>query len=260
MFDELFKLCLPTPYMAPVLTNVAVLLTLRRICRSEYSRIHGAISLLKIPVEQRQGVLKTLVNNVPLLLHATTGGRDVVYLFDLLTTTVQITGVYLSRDIATAVTRLGRLKMHPIITICSDILAWRKISPLSKLQASGTDSDSRFKTWKVVQIYGFLDSRMTEIESILASNLSTEHQTFDAVADAAIFMRKDFSPKLRSSASDCLFNYCSTSIQDRIFHEALQYQPSFSYLLEIMLIEPDLRERLPRNELYNLAMLWSIRH
>ncbi|KAJ7696298.1 hypothetical protein B0H17DRAFT_1269450 [Mycena rosella] len=65
-------------------------------------------------------------------------------------------GVYLSRDIATAVTRLGHLKItHPIITICSDILAWRKISPLSKLQESGTDSDSRFNTWKATRkMYG----------------------------------------------------------------------------------------------------------
>ncbi|KAJ7696246.1 hypothetical protein B0H17DRAFT_1054018, partial [Mycena rosella] len=211
MFDELFKLRLPTPYIAAVLTNIAVLLTLRRICRSEDSRIHSAISLLKLPVEQSQGVLKTLVNCFYLTLtrsHTTTSRRgilDVVYLFDLLATTVQITGVYLSRDIATAVTRLGHLKItHPIITICSDILAWRKISPLSKLQESGTNSDSRFKTWKVVQIHGLLDSRMTAIESIMASNLWTEHQTFDTVADAAIFMRKSFSPKLRSSASDCL--------------------------------------------------------
>ncbi|KAJ7147182.1 hypothetical protein C8R43DRAFT_1012218 [Mycena crocata] len=213
MFDDLLVLCLQTANVAKIVASVAVSLTLWALYAGpEYHRLQCALSLCKLTREQMRQILKALVNDVPSLsnhLDAPSAFLACRVLCDFLALVLQITGPeeYMSKDIATALLALAPMAGHPILTLGSEIVEEREISPFSMLQLNQFSGD-RFKNWKELQKLGLrLETRMAQIQHILTQTSNPSNfQSFDAIADAIIFKRDFFTSELRSSASECLFN------------------------------------------------------
>ncbi|KAJ7433019.1 hypothetical protein B0H11DRAFT_2123015 [Mycena galericulata] len=261
MYEDLFRLCLPSADIAQTLIDAAVSLTLKRIClASERYGIRVAHWLSKLPGGQIPEVLKRLVTGLPMLLnYANESTALALNLCEFLARVWQITGENITTDIAAEVLALEPRVDHNIIDICSQIVEGKEITPLSALQANSPNA--RLKIWTDLQALcdPRLEARMVEIEHILAqsSNLAP-HQYFDAVTDIAILNRdsfKPFKPQLTSRAFDCLLRYCKSE-QYAKFYEGLYHVPDFLCKLELMIME--MPERVPMSELHYLATLSGV--
>ncbi|KAJ6585272.1 hypothetical protein B0H19DRAFT_1250133 [Mycena capillaripes] len=251
MAEILFTFCLrDTPGIPPSLANKAALMIFENICSDSISeRIHYALIISKLSGIQIQKALKTLLSNIPSFpIHQTLQPPTFYkYLCDLLVVVFQITGkCCLSSDVAAALSASAFGIRHPVLTISSEIVKQKAISPLSKLQAEmsegswGDAETARFDIWTALQTRGLrLQLRMAQIEHILGQKVS-DHQTFDAVADASLFTRNAFSPELRSAAFECLLQHGLTSTSG-ILYDSLKYYTSFHRELEFRF----LHEQLP---------------
>ncbi|KAJ7797682.1 hypothetical protein B0H14DRAFT_2910188 [Mycena olivaceomarginata] len=182
--------------------------------------VEAAILLDKTCPPTRSSLIRIMFRpHLPQTLTMTCTFTAAKHLCDFLVIIFQITGEYIPRDIAQAI---KGLTIGPVYIIVSQIVEETEVTPLSKLQVHGRRG--RANTWMVLQTHGLrLETRISQIERILSETLKvSNHQIFDAVADASIFIR---------------------------------YYTAFYHELKRRVV---MREQLPMNDLDRIATLLSI--
>ncbi|KAJ7367237.1 hypothetical protein DFH08DRAFT_836905 [Mycena albidolilacea] len=237
---------------------------LGEIWGSDDDRIRCALSISRLSKNEIAEILKILLTNEQLSICKTIPFNVLAaeQLCEFLAIICQITGEYISRDVAWELSSFPI--RHRVITIASQIIEEKEVTPLSKLRTvSGLETNDRrdlvrLKTWTVLQTHGLrLESQVLQIQKILSGKPKvSNHQIFDAVVDASFFTRECFSLELRCSAFDCLLKYALTpTLEQMELYNILEDYSGFYRELERRTV---MRE-LPMDKLYNVATLLSMR-
>ncbi|KAJ7367223.1 hypothetical protein DFH08DRAFT_836882 [Mycena albidolilacea] len=237
---------LSRPIVPQTLTQAMARKMLGQIWGSEVDRIRCAISVGKLSKNQVADILKTLltIDQISICKTIPFNVLAAEQLCEFLAIIFQITGEYISGDIAWDSELSSFPIQHPVITILG-------------INVNGQRDSIRLATWRVLQTHGLrLESRVSQIQDILSRKPEvSNHQIFDAVADASIFTSENFSHELRSSAFDCLFKYWSAPRLKQIeLYDLLKDNYGFYHELE----RRTLMREVPMNKLYDMATLLSI--